>query len=210
MTSTSMDRPSYHHGNLREALLACAERKLEVAGPQGLSLRELARELGVSHGAPRPHFADKQSLLDALVVRGLDRLGSLLDKSLNQSEGTFKDRLTIFAATYVDFAANQPAMVGLIFARKDRPDASALREANDRAFAAPMALIANAQETGEIDSDDPDRTAMAVLAMLQGLASMVTSGMLGGRSINVVVSGTIHALVEGLRPHRSIPPATPA
>ena len=203
VVSVSRGRSAYHHGNLREALLDCAERKLEVAGVQGLSLRELAREVGVSHGAPRPPFAGKQALLDALAIRGMERLGASLDESLGHAEGGFVDRLTIFATAYVDFATSRPAMLELIFRRKERPDAVALREANDRTFAAPLALIAAARAAGEIDGDDPDRSAMAVLAMLQGLASLVTSEMLGNRALDTVVSGAIHTLVEGLRPrHR--------
>lgn len=201
-TSPSTVRSPYHHGHLREALLECAERKLEVAGAQGLSLRELAREIGVSHGAPRPHFSDKQALLDALAIRGMGRLGEALDESLSHVEGSFVDRLTVFATTYVDFAVRHPAMLELIFARKQRPDAVELREANDRTFAAPKALIAVARAAGEIDSDDPERTAMSVLAMLHGLASLVTSGILGDRKIDVVLEGAIYTLVEGLRPRR--------
>ena len=69
---TATARP-YHHGNLRPALLAAAERALARGGE--LSLRELAREIGVSHAAPRRHFADKQALLDALALDGFERLG---------------------------------------------------------------------------------------------------------------------------------------
>src|SRR5919107_3634135 len=64
----------YHHGNLRAALLEAAERALARGGE--LSLRELAREVGVSHAAPRRHFADKQALLDALAEGGFERLGA--------------------------------------------------------------------------------------------------------------------------------------
>ena len=66
----------YHHGNLRAALLEPAERALRERGVGGLSLRELAREVGVSHAAPRRHFADKQALLDALAEDGFERLGA--------------------------------------------------------------------------------------------------------------------------------------
>ena len=55
----------YHHGNLRQALLDAAERTVRERGVEALSLRELAREVGVSHGAPRRHFPDRQALLDA-------------------------------------------------------------------------------------------------------------------------------------------------
>ncbi|GAA1304387.1 putative TetR-family transcriptional regulator [Planotetraspora silvatica] len=194
--------PRYHHGNLRAELLASAERKLERTGVQGLSLRELAREIGVSHGAPRQHFPDKQALLDALAVLGLERLGCELDEALGEAEGAFADRLTVFARTYVRFATAHPALLALMFARKDRPGAPELLEANGRAFAAPVALIAGAQAAGEIDSEDPDRVAMALLATIQGLASIITGGMIGDRPVDAVVSGTIEILLRGLRPAR--------
>jgi AcrR family transcriptional regulator len=198
MTNPDVDR-QYHHGNLRAALLVGAERRLEAAGLSALSLREVARDIGVSHGAPRQHFPDKQALLDALAIDGLRRLGEKLDASLGTSTGTFAQRLTTFARTYVEFATAHPALTELMFARKYRSSAPELLEANDRAFAAPSALIADAQASGEIDgSDDPDRVGMAVLAMLQGLAALVTSGMIGRRPVDTVITGTIQTLLNGL------------
>jgi AcrR family transcriptional regulator len=194
---------AYHHGNLRAALLSAAELHLEGTGAAGLSLRELAREVGVSHGAPRQHFADKQALLDALAVVGLDRLGGDLDRALEQAQGEFGDRLVAFAAAYVGFATAHPALLELMFARKDRPDATDLQDANRRAFAAPSALIADAQAAGEIDAADPDRVAMALLATLQGLATLVTSRMIGDRPVDRLVAGTIQTLLDGLRPRAS-------
>jgi AcrR family transcriptional regulator len=193
----------YHHGNLRVALLECAERKLETTGVGGLSLRELAREVGVSHGAPRQHFPDKQALLDALAVHGLERLGMRLDDALDDAlgvrKGDFGARLVAFARAYVEFATRHPALLELMFARKDRADVPELREANDRAFEAPSKLIADAQAEGEIDGADPDRVAMAVLATLQGLAALITSGMIGDRAVDTVITGTIETLLNGLR-----------
>ncbi|GAA4573147.1 TetR/AcrR family transcriptional regulator [Planotetraspora kaengkrachanensis] len=192
--------PRYHHGNLRAELLVSAERKLEAAGVQGLSLRELAREIGVSHGAPRQHFPDKQALLDALAVLGLERLGRELDAALGEARGPFADRLLAFVRAYVRFATAHPALLALMFARKDRPDVPELLEAGERAFAAPVALIAGAQAAGEIDGADPDRVAMALLATIQGLAAIITGGMIGDRSADVVVSGTVETLLRGLAP----------
>ena len=71
---------SYHHGNLRAALLERAEAVLAEGGE--LSLRELARQVGVSHAAPRRHFPDKQALLDALAMDGFERLGAELSAAL--------------------------------------------------------------------------------------------------------------------------------
>ena len=76
MTSTAR---TYHHGNLRATLLQRAEDAL--AAGEDLSLRELARRAGVSHAAPRRHFADKQALLDALAEDGFSRLGALLSEA---------------------------------------------------------------------------------------------------------------------------------
>ena len=70
----------YHHGNLRAALLEQAERTLADGGD--LSLRALARQVGVSHAAPRRHFAGKQALLDALAEDGFERLGAELRAAL--------------------------------------------------------------------------------------------------------------------------------
>ena len=86
-----------------------------------------------------------------------------------------------------------------MFARKDDPGRPELRAANDRAFAAPSALIAAAIDSGEIDSDDPDRIAMAVLATLQGLAAIIASDMIGDRPASQVISGTVQTLIHGLR-----------
>jgi hypothetical protein len=81
----------------------------------------------------------------------------------------------------------------------DRPDAANLRTANDRAFAAPIALIADARQRGDIVDSEPDSVAMAVLATLQGLAVLVTSGMSGDRRVDTLVSDTITTLVHGLQ-----------
>jgi AcrR family transcriptional regulator len=188
----------YHHGNLRAVLLEHAERLLVTAGANDLSLRELAREAGVSHGAPRRHFPDKQALLDALAEVGFERLGRELDAAMDAAEGAFAERLVTFAEAYVGFAVRHPALLHLMHASKDRP--GGLRRANDDAFRAPAALIAEAQARGDIVASDPDRVAMAVLATLQGLAVLITTGMSGDRPVGPLVSGTIATLVDGLRP----------
>src|ERR1700727_2378646 len=83
----------YHHGNLREALLCAAEKRLVASGVQDISLRELSRELCVSHTSPRRHFADKQALLDALAVRGFQRFDETLVRAATKRGGNFKTRL---------------------------------------------------------------------------------------------------------------------
>jgi hypothetical protein len=85
-----------------------------------------------------------------------------------------------------------------MFAGKDR-DSAVLRADNDRAFAASSALVADALASGEIESEDSDRVAMGLLATLQGLAAVITSGMIGTRGPQTVVAATIATLIHGLR-----------
>ncbi len=128
------ERP-YHHGNLRGALLAAAERTVRERGVQELSLRELAREVGVSHGAPRRHFPDRQALLDALAETGFERLGAELRGAIDGAGDDFETRLHETAAAYIRFATADPALLELMFAVKHRDEADALQAAAERAFA---------------------------------------------------------------------------
>src|SRR5258708_6555694 len=124
------ERP-YHHGNLRTALLAQAERTVRERGVQALSLRELAGEVGVSHAAPRRHFPDRQALLDALAEDGFERLGDELREAVERAGTAFDRRLHALAAAYITFATRHAALLELMFAGKQRADADRVRETAD-------------------------------------------------------------------------------
>jgi AcrR family transcriptional regulator len=191
----------YHHGNLRSELLDAAERTLASSGAGELSLRELAREVGVSHAAPRRHFRDKQALLDALAVRGFERLRRDLDRATGRAGPGFADRLAAFARAYVRFATRNGALLELMFAGKHRAGASdALQAAAAEAFERPLALVAEAQAGGEVISGEPERVATVLFAALQGLVSMANSGMIDTANLDDAVKDTIDGLMSGLRP----------
>jgi AcrR family transcriptional regulator len=186
----------YHHGNLRAALLESAEQTLNEGGE--LSLRELARQVGVSHAAPRRHFAGKQALLDALAEDGFERLGDELRAAMAPADG-FDARLLAFARAYVRFATEHAALLELMFAGKHRPGAAeSLREAADRAFEAPLTLIAEGQAAGEVVPGDPEGVGIVAFAALQGLASLANAGML--EAGDETVAAAVERLVLGLRP----------
>jgi AcrR family transcriptional regulator len=198
--TTEEVRP-YHHGNLRSELLERAERTLSERGAGELSLRELAREVGVSHAAPRRHFRDKQALLDALAQDGFERLGRELDEAVNAAHGDFGARLAAFGRTYVRFATRNPALLALMFAGKHRAGASeSLREAAERTFASPLMLVAEAQAAGEVVPGEPERVAMVLFAALQGLVSMANTGLLEDADLDEVVADAVSGLMTGLRP----------
>jgi AcrR family transcriptional regulator len=191
---------SYHHGNLRAALLESAERTLGHRGANELSLRELAREVGVSHAAPRRHFADKQALLDALAEEGFDRLGRELSGAMAAAGDSLRQQLGAFARAYVAFATRHAALLELMFAGKYRPGADRLREAADAAFSAPLALFASAQASGELVEGDPERVGTVAWATLQGLASLANNGIVGEEDLDELVEETVDRLIDGLRP----------
>lgn len=105
---------TYHHGDLRAALLKAAARTLEKDGPDAISLRDLARSAEVSHNAPYRHFIDRRALLDALAEEGFALLArELLGKPWREQ-----------AVAYVRFALANPERFRLMFTR---PVPAALR-----------------------------------------------------------------------------------
>ncbi|SNY89752.1 transcriptional regulator, TetR family [Nocardia amikacinitolerans] len=192
---------AYHHGDLRAELLQRAEATLRESGVDGLSLRQLARDVGVSHGAPTRHFKDKQALLDALAVSGFQQLGAALERTA--ASDSFGGRIREMARTYLRFATENSALLALMFARRHSPAAGdAMSEAVDRAFAAPVALIADAQARGEVIAGEPRRIALSAVAALQGLATFVGSGVIADEVADELLDEmTIH-MMDGLRPRR--------
>jgi AcrR family transcriptional regulator len=126
----------YHHGELRRALIDAALAVIERDGFSALSLRDLARRLGVSHAAPAHHFADKTALLIEIAREGYERFGAAL---MSAADGAPDDdaRLAAVGRAYLDFALSQPATFRVMFGREiadlDQPP-GALADASDKAY----------------------------------------------------------------------------
>ena len=192
------DRP-YHHGNLRAALLAEAEQTLRQHGLDGLSLRELARQIGVSHAAPRRHFADRQALLDALAESGFARLGAELRGAAERAGEDYEARLRATNLAYVRFAVNDAALLELMFAGKHREQAGALHEAADRAFLVILQLIEEGQAGDVLEPGDPERIGLLLFATMQGIAALVTAGIVAPDQVDSLVADAIGRFLHGPR-----------
>jgi AcrR family transcriptional regulator len=192
------ERP-YHHGNLRRALLAAAERTVRERGVENLSLRELARELGVSHGAPRRHFPDRQALLDALAETGFERLGAELRAAANRAGDEFQPRLEATATAYIRFATANPALLDLMFASKHRATEPSLHEAMERAFSVMMDLILQGQAIGRLQPGDPERVGLVLFSTIQGIAALLTAGMITPDQLNGLTTDAIAHFLRGSR-----------
>jgi AcrR family transcriptional regulator len=203
MTTEHAQRPTerpYHHGNLRSALLAAAERTVRERGVQDLSLRELAREVGVSHGAPRRHFPDRQALLDALAESGFERLGAELRAAADGAGEEFQPRLEATAAAYILFATTNPALLDLMFASKHRATERSLHDAMERAFSVMMELILQGQAIGRLQAGDPERVGLVLFSTIQGIAALLTAGLITPGQLDEL---TAHAIAHFLRGSRT-------
>ena len=116
----------YHHGDLKETLLAASEDVLRERGLQGFTLRECARRAGVSHAAPKHHFGDVRGLLTEIAVRGFRRLTRRL-RARTRAAGDDLDA-QFFATTegYVGFAETYPEHFRIMF-RSDLVDMTSTR-----------------------------------------------------------------------------------
>lgn len=193
-----VDRP-YHHGNLRRALLDAAERTVRERGVQDLSLRELARQIGVSHGAPRRHFPDRQALLDALAESGFERLGAELRAASDGAGDDFQARLQATATAYIRFATADPALLELMFAAKHRLALPALHDAMERAFSVMMELIQQGQAAGWLQAGDPERVGLVLFSTIQGIAALLTAGMVSPDQLDQLTADAIVHFLRGSR-----------
>jgi AcrR family transcriptional regulator len=194
-----MNERPYHHGNLRTALLEQAERTLRERGVRELSLRELARAVGVSHGAPRRHFPDRQALLDALAEAGFASLGIQLRRAVDGAGEDFEPRLQATAAAYVRFATRDAALLELMFAGKHSQESGTLHDAADAAFAVMLELIEQGQAQGALERGEPERVGLVLLATLQGIAALVTAGIVGAEQLDELVPDAIAHFLRGSR-----------
>jgi AcrR family transcriptional regulator len=188
----------YHHGDLRAALLSQAERTLRDKGPSVLSLRELARDVGVSHAAPSRHFKDKQALLDALVLEGFDRLEAALTTARDEAGDSYADRLAAIARAYVRFAIGNAALLDLMYSFKHDPAASeALIAAVQRLSAFSAELIGDGQHRGEVREGPVECIALPVMASLHGFATLAMTFTLPAEEVERGLDETIAFVLRG-------------
>jgi AcrR family transcriptional regulator len=110
-----MERETYHHGRLPETLLKAAAKLIAEQGVANLSLREVARHAGVSHGAPAHHFADKAGLLTALATQGYELFTDALCAARDAEGDDTVARLAATGRAYVLFAAKHRAHFEVMF-----------------------------------------------------------------------------------------------
>ncbi|MER5684308.1 TetR/AcrR family transcriptional regulator [Streptomyces sp. NPDC002205] len=163
----SSDR-TYHHGDLRRAVLTAALDVIRTEGPGALSLRDLARRAGVSHAAPAHHFKDRTGLLTAIAAEGYGLFADALADAPDLRERGVR---------YVRFATGHPAHFQVMFQPElYRPDDPELLAAKTRAAQALRAGVTGLPAGGR--GDDPRLAGIAAWSLAHGYATLLLSGNL--------------------------------
>lgn len=180
MKLTPQARP-YHHGHLPEALLRAAAQLIEQDGPAALSLREVARLAGVSHGAPAHHFTDKAGLLTALAVQGYELFTLALSHARDAAGSDPMERFAATGRAYVLFAASHRAHFEVMFRPElVRAGDPSLAQAAAAAYGVLTGVIAEAQASGYAAGMDPEVLATTAWSTAHGLATLWLAGNLRG------------------------------
>ena len=163
--------PSYHHGDLRRALLDVTESLLEEAGVEGFTLREVARRAGVSHGAPAHHFGDVRGLLSAFSAQSFEQLAEAMQRHRNSAAADPFAQLVAVGVAYVEYALQQRARFLLMF-RSDRldRDLASLQEAGAHGYRHLVETVAALDPAADSAALD-DRAALA-WSMVHGFATL--------------------------------------
>ena len=166
-------RGSYHHGDLRGALIALALEALENDDPEAPTLRGLAEQAGVSGMAPYRHFPDKAALLEAVARQGFAELREKLREA--DDEGDPKKALIAFGVVYVRFACARPGLFRLMFGGRPPTPGEQLAGDPETVFGLLSARIAQLAPA--------PRRQIAFLAcwsIVHGLASLLVGGRIRG------------------------------
>ena len=179
-------KKTYHHGDLKNALIQAGTQIVSQEGVQGLSLRKVAQRAGVSHAAPYAHFADKQALIAAISTEGYRRLYAEISAAGQRYAGDPLRQLVEGAWAYVQFALNDPdhfkiTLSSVIEKENDYP---AFVEVSRQSFALVVQLVAACQAAGILDPGPSDVVAVGVWSLIHGFVSLLLENQISHKILD--------------------------
>lgn len=198
---------SYHHGDLRNALTLKALAVLGEKGVSGLSLRALARELGVGHNAPYRHFKNKTDLLEALAGVGFRQLKARNLRLELEFADDAETQLFESGMHLLNMATEQAHLFNLMFGGHIDVNhcGEELRKEAEESMHSLVKIIMNGQKQGVFQQTDAIRQAVLAMSTVQGLAMMVSSsGLLqhmaeGQNQLRALALNVFDGLMSGLK-----------
>jgi AcrR family transcriptional regulator len=195
---------SYHHGDLRNALIQAGLELLAEGGVHELDLRKVARRAGVSHAAPYRHFADKQALIAAINEEGFHWLTERIQSTLHDVSEEPVEQMLGIALAYVRFAQENPWLMREMFSGLtiEREMFASLNTASKRVYRLYAEVIKHGQERGKIVDGDPAALAGVLWSVLHGLAMLIIENQMrpyadGLQGTERVTRYTIEVLYRG-------------
>lgn len=214
---TRMARPqrgrSYHHGDLRSALIAAAGEMLERDGPEAISFRAVARATGVSQTAPYNHFQSKEGLLATVAEAGFHDLEAS-QRAAAEAMQPDQDRVTALGLDYVRFALARPQLYRLMFGVGvpdwyAHPEVLAAKGASFRPIQQVLAAHM-AAGGGEVGPEAVETAAIAAWALVHGLAMLLIDRSLdpakkAAGEAEALVTRVVGLVASGLKPGSAKP-----
>lgn len=196
-------KASYHHGDLRNALLAAAEVELSEKGVEGFSLRGVAKRAGVSHAAPAHHFHDTSGMLTELAAIASERLKQCMVRRQAETDGSPRARFIASGVGYVEFAVGNPALFKLMFG-SEKPDMSNV-DLKLKASSAFMLLVNDvAALTGKNPMADDEGMLQVASAwsIVHGLSNLVIANRIGFLQpmLSYDLAGTVERVISRIVP----------
>jgi AcrR family transcriptional regulator len=198
-TAAARSTRGYHHGDLRAALLGEGLRRLEVLGnPGDISLRELARNVGVSATAVYRHFPDKAALLSALAVHGLNELAEV-QQAAARATAPGSSEFAEIGRAYVRFALARPGLYRLIFTHAMAgPQTLPLTEEPCESPAVLLRSMVARSLGGRASEAQVQVVALRAWSLVHGLAMLLLDRQLPQELAEVTIENVINATAVGL------------
>jgi AcrR family transcriptional regulator len=181
VTATRRANPTYYDGDLRRDLLDTALELIAQEGPSAVSLRSLARRLGVSHAAPANHFPDKAALFTAIAAEGFRLLSAAIEDGMARlgPDAPAGQRFGAAGRAYTGFAVSHPAHFAVMWQRDLlHPDDPELAAAGDITFEQLVGGVREIQAEGWAAGRDPQTVAFLAWSVVHGLAALWLGGSL--------------------------------
>jgi AcrR family transcriptional regulator len=186
--------------DFRERLCEAAERLFAERGPDAVTMRQLASELGVSPMTPYRYFEDKEDILAAVRANGFNRFAEALERGRDRAKGA-PDRAKVVGEAYIAFATSHPHSYKLMF-DFNQPHVETYPElvaAGQRAQKTMTGYIQDAFADG-LMAGDPEQIGLIFWAAVHGVVILELAGMLPPGGAARLFPGLHATLMRGVRP----------
>ena len=166
---------SYHHGDLKNALISTGVKIIFDEGIDKLSIRYAAKKLGVSHTAPYRHFKDKEELVVAIAVKGFDILEKELDDAIAKHPDNYLSQFTEAAGAYINFAKNNHEYYKIMFGNyiMNKTDYPQFFKAYDSSFKKMLIIVVGIMGSKGKKKDEIAVTTIAAWSLVHGYSSLI-------------------------------------